>query len=101
MELHAEQRSLAIFHRRDGDLIGVSRHAETLRGIRHRVAVAHPDPVLARKVSEYLAGCIDVDPGGAVLALSRRLHPASERLRHQLMPVADPKYGHVHPEEIR
>ena len=79
----------------------VRRHAEPLRGARHGVAVAHPHGVGRGQVVEQHAGPVDIERGRAVLALPVAADLAAERLRHELVAVADAEHRHAELEQPR
>ena len=100
MELHREQHPLRVLHRRDRDLVRTGGHAEAVGGARDRVAVAHPDLLLGAEVGkQHPARLVDRQRRPPVLALTRRRDLAAERLRHQLVAVADPQDGDPHVEQ--
>ena len=92
VELHRVQGPLGILHRGDRDRVGAGRDAESVGRPRDRIAVAHPDLLVGRKVLEQDPRLGHVELGAAVLPLPRRPDLAPERLRHQLVPVADPEH---------
>ena len=92
VELHRVQGPFGILHRGDRDRVGPGRDAEPRGCPRDGVAVAHPHLLVGGEVLEQDPRLGHVELGTAVLALPRRLDLAAERLRHQLVPVADPEH---------
>jgi hypothetical protein len=77
----------------EGRGIGLGGGAEALGQAGDRVAVAHPDGLLAIDVREQAAVLGDENGRGPVLALARRLHVPAQLQRHQLGAVADAEHG--------
>ncbi len=74
-------------------------HAEPVRRARHAVPVAHPDLLARLELLQEDAGLEDLEARAAVLAIAGRRDLAAERLRHQLVPVADPEHGDAELEQ--
>ena len=93
MELDPVQAPDGVGHR--GELRGrrPGRGPETGRRRDDRVAVAHPDRLLAAEPREQRAVAGERDRRGAVLALRDGDHVAAELACHQVQPVADPQDG--------
>ena len=73
--------------------IGLGRGVEAFRQARDRVAVAHPDGLLALDAGEQRVVRGDADVGRAVLAMVERDDVAAELVGHQLGAVADAEDG--------
>ena len=101
MELHAEEPALAILHRGDRRHLRRGGDAEPGRRALHGVGMAHPDRLAVREVLQEHAGLLHEQVGGAVLAGSGRLDVSPERLRHQLLAVADAEHRDAELEDAR
>ena len=85
-----------VFHGRDRRVRARRRDPEAVRDAPDAVAVAGPDPDLARKPVEEGAARLGPHGGVTELALGRRLHLSPQDVGHQLHAVADAE--HRHPE---
>ena len=76
--LHAGEPPVEVLEGGDGGAGGGGEHVEPGRRRDDRVAVAHPDPVLAGHVGQQRAGLGDLDGGAAVLRAAGPSYLAAE-----------------------
>ena len=101
MELHGIELSCRIFHRCDGTVRRLCRHAKALGRFGDVVGVAHPADALLRHIGEEHGRPVrNLKIRPAVLADGRRLNLAAELVRHELRAVADSKDGNAKGENF-
>ena len=96
MELHGIELSCRIFHRRDGAVRGLCRHAKAFGRFGDVVGVTHPTDALLRYISEEHGRPVrNLKLRPAVLADRRCLNLAAKFVCHELRTVAYTEDGHA------
>ena len=101
MELYGIELSCRIFHRRDGAVRCLCRHAKAFGRFGNVVGVTHPTDALLRYISEEHGRPVrNLKLRPAVLADRRRLNLAAEFVCHELRTVAYTEDGHAKGENF-
>jgi hypothetical protein len=95
VELDAVQVSVGCGEARERRRVGLGGRVEALGKPGDRVAVAHPDRLLALQAAEQAVVGGEGHVRWAVFAMRRRLDVAAQLVGHQLQAVADAEHRHL------
>ena len=92
MELDRIESAFFIFHRSDRTVCRMCSHLKTVRNLCNIVRMAHPHARLRRDTrKDRRVSPVDQKIRVAVLTDRCRRDPASQKVRHELGPIADPE----------